>query len=83
LSAEIKQERSRQLLAITTGLLSKSADSDTLVVDLMVDHSHGGEDKDKGNTEVETTQGEDFESDVVKDKDTEVEETGLFIDCLI
>lgn len=49
----------------------------------MVDHSHGGEDKDKGNTEVETTQGEDFESDVVKDKDTEVEETGLFIDCLI
>ena len=38
LSAELKQERARQHLASTTGLLSKSADSDTLIVDLIKDH---------------------------------------------
>lgn len=37
MSAEIKQEQARQQLATTSGLLSKSADSDTLIVDLIKD----------------------------------------------
>ena len=37
MTAEIIQERARQHLATTTGLLSKSADSDTLIVELIRD----------------------------------------------
>ena len=36
--AEVREEKSKEVLATTTGLLSKSADSDTLIVDLVKDH---------------------------------------------
>ena len=67
MSAEIKQERARQLLATTTGLLSKSADSDTLVVDLISDQILT--DEDEGLTS--QTQDERQTSHSQEDKDEE------------
>ena len=69
MSAEIKQERARQLLATTTGLLSKSADSDTLVVDLISDQILTDKDEDDGLTS--QTQDERQTSHSQEDKDEE------------
>jgi hypothetical protein len=44
------QERARQRLATTTGLLSKSADSDTLIVDLIKDRLLSDGDLEDGTT---------------------------------
>lgn len=73
LSAELIQERAKQCLETATGLLSKSADSDTLIVDLVKDRLTSRREEAGGT---EDTNIEDVRDDVDMKK-TEVKGSGL------
>ena len=88
-TAELKQERARRLLE-KTGLFSKSADSDTLIVELIRDHLSSQKEVDNGltseNDGIEMAQTvndeengeidktEEKDEDVSSDKGTKLEE---------